>query len=183
MTVYALVQLKMTDRAAYDRYQARFFEVFKKFSGRLLSADENPNVLEGTWNRDKIVLMSFPDESAFHAWPIRPTIATSRKIARPARTPWCFWQKNFRRSARAIEREPRISRAILTRLSSPRLPAIAEERRQRNERRWCVINRAPVVIRIGRPIDRAIALPLVAAWADIAGLPLLHRSRSRVSRS
>jgi hypothetical protein len=29
MTVYAIVQLKMTDRAAYDRYQARFFEVLK----------------------------------------------------------------------------------------------------------------------------------------------------------
>jgi len=25
LTVYAIVQLKMTDRAAYDRYQARFF--------------------------------------------------------------------------------------------------------------------------------------------------------------
>ena len=31
MTVYVIVQLKMTDRAAYDRYQARFFDVFKKF--------------------------------------------------------------------------------------------------------------------------------------------------------
>jgi len=40
MTVYVVVQLKMTDRAAYDRYQARFLDVFKKFSGRLLSADE-----------------------------------------------------------------------------------------------------------------------------------------------
>jgi hypothetical protein len=26
------------DRAAYDRYQARFFDVFKKFSGQLLPA-------------------------------------------------------------------------------------------------------------------------------------------------
>jgi uncharacterized protein (DUF1330 family) len=42
MTVYAIVQLKITDRAAYDRYQARFFDVFRKFSGRLLSADETP---------------------------------------------------------------------------------------------------------------------------------------------
>ena len=41
MTVYVIVQLKMIDRAAYDRYQARFFGVFKKFSGRLLSADES----------------------------------------------------------------------------------------------------------------------------------------------
>jgi uncharacterized protein (DUF1330 family) len=72
MTVYVIVQLKMTDRAAYDRYQARFFDVFKKFSGRLLSADEGPVVLEGTWDRDRLVLMSFPDEAAFHAWANSP---------------------------------------------------------------------------------------------------------------
>jgi uncharacterized protein (DUF1330 family) len=72
MTVFAIVQLKMTDRAAYDRYLARFFDVFRKFSGRLLSADEHPAVLKGKWDRDKFVLMSFPDEAAFHAWANSP---------------------------------------------------------------------------------------------------------------
>jgi uncharacterized protein (DUF1330 family) len=72
MTVYVIVQLKMTDRAAYDRYQARFFDVFKKFSGRLLSADEKPTVVEGNWDRDKLVLMSFPDEAALRAWAESP---------------------------------------------------------------------------------------------------------------
>ncbi len=67
MTAYVIVQLKMTDRAAHDRYQARFFDVFRKFGGRLLSADEHPLVLEGKWDRDKLVLMSFPDEAAFRA--------------------------------------------------------------------------------------------------------------------
>jgi uncharacterized protein (DUF1330 family) len=66
MTVYVIVQLKMKDRAAYDRYQARFFDVFRKFSGRLLSADDNPTILEGAWDRDRLVLTSFPDEAAFH---------------------------------------------------------------------------------------------------------------------
>jgi uncharacterized protein (DUF1330 family) len=55
MTVYVIVQLKMTDRAAYDR------------CGRLLSADEKPTIVEGAWDRDKLVLMSFPDEAAFRA--------------------------------------------------------------------------------------------------------------------
>ncbi|MEH2670998.1 DUF1330 domain-containing protein [Bradyrhizobium elkanii] len=72
VTVYVIVQLKMTDRAAYDRYQARFFDVFRKFNGRLLSADEQPAVLEGSWDRDKLVLMSFPDEAAFRAWSESP---------------------------------------------------------------------------------------------------------------
>jgi uncharacterized protein (DUF1330 family) len=72
MTVYVIVQLKMIDRAAYDRYQARFFDVFKKFQGRLLSAEESPDVLEGNWDRDKVVLMSFPDEAAYRAWSDSP---------------------------------------------------------------------------------------------------------------
>src|SRR5712675_745416 len=87
MTVYAIVQLKMIDRAAYDRYQARFFDVFKKFSGRLLAVDENPDVLEGAWDRDKVVLMSFPDEAAFHAWANSPEyleIAKDRKAGAQA---------------------------------------------------------------------------------------------------
>lgn len=68
MTVYAIAQLKMTDRAAYDRYQARFFDVFRKYNGRLLAADEHPRVLEGAWPYDKLVMMSFPDEAAFLAF-------------------------------------------------------------------------------------------------------------------
>jgi uncharacterized protein (DUF1330 family) len=72
MTIYVIAQLKMTDRAAYDRYQARSFDVFRKFSGRLLSADENPTVLEGAWDRDKLVLMSFPGEAAYRAWADSP---------------------------------------------------------------------------------------------------------------
>ncbi len=87
MTVYVIVQLKMTDRAAYDRYQARFFDVFRKFRGRLLSADEHPVVIEGTWDRDKLVLISFPDEAAFHAWAHSPEyleIAKDRKAGAQA---------------------------------------------------------------------------------------------------
>ncbi len=87
MTVYVIVQLKMIDRAAYDRYQARFFEVFRKFAGRLLSADEHPRVLEGKWDRDKLVLMSFPDEPAYRAWAESPEyqeIAKDRKAGAEA---------------------------------------------------------------------------------------------------
>ena len=82
MIVYVIVQLRMIDRAAYDRYQARFFDVFRKFNGRLLSADENPAVLEGVWDCDKLVLMSFPDEAGFQAWANSPEyleIAKDRK--------------------------------------------------------------------------------------------------------
>lgn len=72
MTVYAIAQLRFTDRAAYDRYQARFMEVFLRHPGMLLAADESPQVVEGQWDREKVVLMSFPDEAAFYGWAQSP---------------------------------------------------------------------------------------------------------------
>jgi hypothetical protein len=54
MSVYAIAQLTITDRAAYQRYQERFMSVMARFRGRLLAADENPVVVEGAWDREKI---------------------------------------------------------------------------------------------------------------------------------
>ena len=82
MTVYAIAQLRFTDRAAYDRYQMRFMEVFDRFNGRLLAADEAPQVVEGDWGYAKVVLMSFPEEAAFRAWADSPAY---REISRDRR--------------------------------------------------------------------------------------------------
>lgn len=68
MSVYVIAQLSITDRAAYNRYQAKFFDVFRKFKGELLAADEKPEVVEGDWQREKVVLMRFPDKAAFEDW-------------------------------------------------------------------------------------------------------------------
>ena len=50
MTVYAIAQLRFTDRSAYDRYQNRFLGVFAKYAGTVLAADEAPQVIEGDWD-------------------------------------------------------------------------------------------------------------------------------------
>jgi len=72
MPVYAIAQLTIHDRATYQRYQDRFMDVFQRYKGRLLAADENPRVLEGHWGYEKVVLMSFPDEAAFFEWAESP---------------------------------------------------------------------------------------------------------------
>jgi uncharacterized protein (DUF1330 family) len=82
VTVYAIAQLRFTDRAAYDRYQARFMGVFRRHRGTLLAADDSPEVVEGSWDRDKVVLMSFPDDAAFRSWSESPEyqeISTDRR--------------------------------------------------------------------------------------------------------
>jgi uncharacterized protein (DUF1330 family) len=63
MTVYVVAQLKFTNRPLYDRYQSRFMDVFKNSGGRVLAADEHPQVLEGQWDREKMVILSFADET------------------------------------------------------------------------------------------------------------------------
>ena len=68
MAVYAIAQLTITDRTAYNRYQSRFMEVMSRYKGCVLAADENPKVIEGQWDREKLVLLSFPDEAAFQEW-------------------------------------------------------------------------------------------------------------------
>lgn len=47
-------------------------DIFQHYSGTLLAADEVPRVIEGEWDRDKVVLMSFPDEASFREWAESP---------------------------------------------------------------------------------------------------------------
>lgn len=47
-------------------------EVFRRHPGTLLAADESPKLIEGQWNHQKVVLMSFPDEAAFRGWAQSP---------------------------------------------------------------------------------------------------------------
>jgi uncharacterized protein (DUF1330 family) len=43
-----------------------------KYGGRLLAADKHPEVTEGRWDGDKVVLMDFPDRETFTAWVTSP---------------------------------------------------------------------------------------------------------------
>lgn len=68
MTVYAIAELTIVDRARYARYVAEFMDVLARHRGRLLVADESPAIVEGAWHHDKVVVLSFPDATAFRAW-------------------------------------------------------------------------------------------------------------------
>jgi uncharacterized protein (DUF1330 family) len=66
--VYVIAQLSIHDRERYDRYTAGFMDVLRQFQGRLLVSDEAPRVVEGAWQGDKIVVLSFADEASYQAW-------------------------------------------------------------------------------------------------------------------
>ena len=56
------------DREEYGKYEEGFMEIFDKYEGELLSVDENPEVMEGSWAATRSVLASFPSAEAAKAW-------------------------------------------------------------------------------------------------------------------
>ena len=99
MTVYCIAQLRFTDRAAYDRYQAGFMAAFRGSGGRVLAADEAPAVLEGEWPFQKAVLIEFADEQAARAWSESPAYQAIAADRRAGATGPVLLIRGFGRSA------------------------------------------------------------------------------------
>jgi len=84
MTTYVLAQLTIHDRPRYDRYVAGFMDVLSRFDGRVLAADESPEVMEGNWPHQKVVLIEFKDREEAVRWATSPEyrrIAVDREAA------------------------------------------------------------------------------------------------------
>lgn len=68
MSAFIVAQISIQDRNTYAKYEAGFFEIFSKHSGRILSVDEDPEVLEGGWPYTRTVLIEFPSNDEAMAW-------------------------------------------------------------------------------------------------------------------
>lgn len=82
MAVYVIAQISITEPDSYGRYQARFIDVFKRFKGRVLAADTSPDVIEGEWDPEKVILLEFPDKAAFEEWVYSPAYVEIAKDRR-----------------------------------------------------------------------------------------------------
>ena len=68
MSVYVIAQLTITDSRAYQRYLGEFVAVFSDCNGTLLAADARPDVVEGEWPHEKVVVMPFPSRDELDEW-------------------------------------------------------------------------------------------------------------------
>ena len=67
MSVFIISQIAIRDRSRYDEYDDGWWEIFSKYEGKLLSVDEDPEVLEGVWPHTRTVVIEFPSkEKAMH---------------------------------------------------------------------------------------------------------------------
>jgi uncharacterized protein (DUF1330 family) len=72
VTVYVIAQLTIHDGDRYQRYVSAFQPILTQYGGTALAADDSPQVIEGQWSGDRVVLLSFPDRKAFVAWATSP---------------------------------------------------------------------------------------------------------------
>ena len=68
MSYYFVAQIEITDTEEYQKYLDKAGEVFRKYNGKYLAVDNNPELLEGDWGKGRTVLIEFPTKNEFLAW-------------------------------------------------------------------------------------------------------------------
>ena len=68
MAVYVIVQGKVENQELLDQYVAKAGPAIKSHQGRTLTFDEEPEVVEGTIENPRTVIVEFPSMTAFRAW-------------------------------------------------------------------------------------------------------------------
>jgi len=69
VAVYAVVNLHVTDAAAYRQYEKGFFPLLKKYGGEFVTYDDQAFTLEGTSPRTgRMIIFKYPSEAQARAW-------------------------------------------------------------------------------------------------------------------
>lgn len=68
MSCYFMANIKVNNDQEYQRYLDGAEEVFARFKGSYLAVDNQPEVLEGSWNYSRVVLIRFENKEELEAW-------------------------------------------------------------------------------------------------------------------
>ena len=84
MPAYYIAEMKIVDADLYRQVQQRFASVFAKYSGRVLAADPDFQVLDGNVDCDRIIVIEFPSAKELRAWYKSPEYQESIEMRRRA---------------------------------------------------------------------------------------------------
>ena len=69
LPVYMVVNLSVTNRDEYRRYEKGFFGILKKYGGTFVTYDDNAETFEGDSPRNgRMIIFRFPSEQAARDW-------------------------------------------------------------------------------------------------------------------
>jgi uncharacterized protein (DUF1330 family) len=63
-----MANIKVHDFQEYQKYLDGAEEVFSRFNGTYLAVDSQPEVLEGSWDYSRVVLIRFENKEDLKAW-------------------------------------------------------------------------------------------------------------------
>ncbi len=68
MPVYVIVQGKIENRALLDQYVAKVIPAIDSHQGKVVAFDEEAEVVEGSTEHPRTVILEFPLMTEFRAW-------------------------------------------------------------------------------------------------------------------
>ena len=68
MSCYFVAQIQITNMEEYENYLKGVDEVFAKYNGKYLAVDKSPQILEGSWDYSRIVIIEFENERELRRW-------------------------------------------------------------------------------------------------------------------
>ena len=78
MSVFFIVQEEVKDPETLAQYGEKARAA--SMTGKVIAADGAPQVIEGDWHGDRVVVLEFPDEAAFRTWYDSPAYQEALKI-------------------------------------------------------------------------------------------------------
>jgi len=80
MSVYFVVQEKVTDEEGMAAYGKAAGPTFAGVRGKAIVVDNNVQEIEGEWHGSRLVILEFEDEAAFHEWYDSPAYQEAVKL-------------------------------------------------------------------------------------------------------
>ena len=68
MAAYLIADTHITDQSTYDKYKQQVAPLITKYGGRFLVRGGPHQVLEGTWQPSRLVIIEFPDMKTLRTW-------------------------------------------------------------------------------------------------------------------
>ena len=68
MTYYLMAQVAIRDYERYAQYGAGFMPALNAYGGQVLAVSDAPEVLEGSWSGQRMVMVAFETREAAMAW-------------------------------------------------------------------------------------------------------------------
>ena len=86
MPAYLIADTQITDHRTYDEYKRQVAPTIAKFGGRFLVRGGKHELLEGSWQVHRLVLIEFPSMEALKSWYTSPEYVPLLAMRQPAAT-------------------------------------------------------------------------------------------------